>query len=114
MPLGIPIYIATGSGRPGALDRPAGGRAISVAWPRAPAPLEYLWARSGPLPGIEEGMLPLDVVGHDPESTHVPPRRPILEASGEELRAWMAERGHPAYRARQVIEWVVRRRAESF
>jgi 23S rRNA (adenine2503-C2)-methyltransferase len=26
----------------------------------------------------------------------------------------MVERGHPAYRARQVLDWVIRRRAESF
>jgi 23S rRNA (adenine2503-C2)-methyltransferase len=58
-------------------------------------------------------MQPLDVAGHDPESTQAL-SRPILEAAGEELRAWMAAKGHPAYRARQVIDWVVRRRAESF
>jgi 23S rRNA (adenine2503-C2)-methyltransferase len=59
-------------------------------------------------------MLPLDSARHDPESSQAPARRPILEATGKELRAWMAERGYPAYRARQVLEWVVRRRAESF
>jgi 23S rRNA (adenine2503-C2)-methyltransferase len=59
-------------------------------------------------------MLPLDVAGHDPEAPQVLARRPILEATGDELRAWMSKRGYPAYRARQVLDWVVRRRAESF
>jgi 23S rRNA (adenine2503-C2)-methyltransferase len=59
-------------------------------------------------------MLPLDVAGHDPGSSQALARRPILEATGDELRARMAERGYPAYRARQVLDWVVRRRAESF
>ena len=38
----------------------------------------------------------------------------LLETSAEELRGWMAGRGHPAYRARQVLDWVIHRRAESF
>jgi 23S rRNA (adenine2503-C2)-methyltransferase len=41
-------------------------------------------------------------------------KRPVLSASAEEWRGWMVERGYPAYRARQVLDWVVRRRAESF
>ena len=41
-------------------------------------------------------------------------KRPVLSASAEEWRCWMVERGYPAYRARQVLDWVVRRRAESF
>ena len=28
--------------------------------------------------------------------------RPLLEQSNEELRAWLAERGEPAYRAEQI------------
>lgn len=59
-------------------------------------------------------MLPLDVAGHDPDAPPALAPRPILDAAGEELRAWMAERGYPAYRARQVLEWIVRRRAETF
>jgi 23S rRNA (adenine2503-C2)-methyltransferase len=47
-----------------------------------------------------------------------PPRtaakRPVLSASGEDWRAWMRERRYPAYRARQVLDWVIKRRAESF
>ena len=38
----------------------------------------------------------------------------VLSASAEEWRGWMIERGYPAYRARQVLGWVIQRRAESF
>ena len=41
-------------------------------------------------------------------------RRFLLETTADDLRDWLAERGHPAYRARQVLDWVIRRRAESF
>ena len=41
-------------------------------------------------------------------------KRPLLEASTEELMAWMAGAGHPGYRARQVLRWVFDRRAEGF
>ena len=41
-------------------------------------------------------------------------KRPVLAATAEEWRSWMVERGCPAYRARQVLDWVIRRRAESF
>jgi len=41
-------------------------------------------------------------------------KRPVLSASAAEWRGWMAERGYPAYRARQVLDWIIRRRAESF
>jgi 23S rRNA (adenine2503-C2)-methyltransferase len=50
------------------------------------------------------------------ESATVPPpvKRPVLSATAEEWRRWMVDRGHPAYRARQVLDWVIRRRAASF
>ncbi len=50
------------------------------------------------------------------ESAPLPPalKRPVLSATAEEWRRWMVERGHPAYRARQVLDWVIRRRAGSF
>ncbi len=38
----------------------------------------------------------------------------LLELSLEQLRAWLAERGLPAYRSGQVRQWVFRRRAASF
>src|SRR5208282_2588049 len=41
-------------------------------------------------------------------------KRLLLEATVEELQAWMASQGHPGYRVRQVLEWVIQRRAESF
>jgi 23S rRNA (adenine2503-C2)-methyltransferase len=41
-------------------------------------------------------------------------KRPLLDASTLELSSWMLDRGHPAYRARQVVRWVFDRRAESF
>jgi 23S rRNA (adenine2503-C2)-methyltransferase len=41
-------------------------------------------------------------------------KRPLLEATVEELAAWMAERGAPRYHARQVVRWVVDHRATEF
>ncbi len=41
-------------------------------------------------------------------------KRPLLEATSEELKAWVVERGHPSYHARQVLRWVFPRRAEGF
>jgi 23S rRNA (adenine2503-C2)-methyltransferase len=40
-------------------------------------------------------------------------KRPVLSAA-DELSGWMLERGHLAYRARQVLDWLIHRRAESF
>ena len=47
-----------------------------------------------------------------PLSKHL--KRPVLSASPETWCGWMAERGYPAYRARQVLDWIIRRRAQSF
>jgi 23S rRNA (adenine2503-C2)-methyltransferase len=41
-------------------------------------------------------------------------KRALLDATIEELTAWLAERGHPGYRARQVVRWVFEGRAEGF
>jgi 23S rRNA (adenine2503-C2)-methyltransferase len=41
-------------------------------------------------------------------------KRPVLSATAGEWRRWMVERGHRPYRARQVLDWVIRRRAGSF
>ena len=41
-------------------------------------------------------------------------KRPLLDASPEELSAWVVGQGHPAYHARQVLRWVFERRAEAF
>jgi 23S rRNA (adenine2503-C2)-methyltransferase len=42
------------------------------------------------------------------------PRRAVLSASVKAWNGWMVDRGHPAYRTRQVLDWIIRRRAESF
>ena len=41
-------------------------------------------------------------------------KRYLLEASVEELKGWLTSRGHPGYRVRQVLQWVIQHRAESF
>ncbi len=41
-------------------------------------------------------------------------RRHLLDATVDELAAWMATRGEPGFRARQVVRWVFDRRAEGF
>jgi 23S rRNA (adenine2503-C2)-methyltransferase len=41
-------------------------------------------------------------------------RRGLLDATVQEIRSWMIEQGHSAYRALQVIPWVMRHRATSF
>lgn len=40
--------------------------------------------------------------------------RPLLDATLEDLTAWLTDRGRPAYRARQVWRWVFDGRAETF
>jgi 23S rRNA (adenine2503-C2)-methyltransferase len=73
-------------------------------------------------------LVPLSLAGEDgferdahervsmPSDDHERPQPPrfMLEATADDLRAWLAERGHAAYRARQVLDGVIRRRAESF
>ncbi len=39
---------------------------------------------------------------------------PALEPSSAEWGRWMAAHGCPAYRARQLLDWIIRRRADSF
>ncbi len=41
-------------------------------------------------------------------------RRSLLEISPEELGAWVVDRGHRPYHARQVFRWIFERRAEAF
>lgn len=41
-------------------------------------------------------------------------KKPVLSASLGAWRRWMVERGYPAYRARQMLDWIIRKRAESF
>src|SRR5262245_18994166 len=52
-----------------------------------------------------------------PRNPSIPPivaKRPVLSATAREWRGWMVERGETAYRARQLLDWVIHRRAESF
>ena len=46
--------------------------------------------------------------------TPVPAKRPVLSACRDEWRSWMVERGYPAYRAAQMLDWVIHKRANSF
>ena len=43
-----------------------------------------------------------------------PTRRPWLEVSADEAAGWLDERGQPAFRLRQIRQWVFARRAERF
>ena len=45
--------------------------------------------------------------------TDTPPRR-LFDCTPDTLRAFMTDLGEPRYRADQVLEWVYRRRAQSF
>ena len=36
-------------------------------------------------------------------------KKPLLDASPDELQAWMAERGHRSFHARQVYRWIFER-----
>jgi 23S rRNA (adenine2503-C2)-methyltransferase len=41
-------------------------------------------------------------------------KRPLLEATVDDLSAWMVERHYPRFHARQILRWVFRQRAERF
>ena len=56
---------------------------------------------------VMEGVVPIS-------ASLTPAKRPILSVPVAEWCRWLVARGHPAYRARQVLDWVIRRRAESF
>lgn len=42
------------------------------------------------------------------------PKNSILEHSLKSLAIWMTQRGLPAYRAKQVLQWIYQRRADTF
>lgn len=44
----------------------------------------------------------------------IAPKQHLLGVTLEEFAAWLGQRGQPAYRARQVLEWVYRKAAENF
>jgi 23S rRNA (adenine2503-C2)-methyltransferase len=70
--------------------------------------------------GEAEGQMPIIAPGSacfSQEAANVVPmlvKRPVLSLLVEEWRHWMVEQGYPAYRARQVLDWVMHRRAGSF
>jgi 23S rRNA (adenine2503-C2)-methyltransferase len=68
--------------------------------------------------GPESPSVPVFASSHTeacaPASVPLPAKRPVLSAGVAEWRSWMAKGGQPAYRARQVLAWIARRRAESF
>jgi 23S rRNA (adenine2503-C2)-methyltransferase len=41
-------------------------------------------------------------------------KRPLLDATTGELKAWVEEHGHPSFHANQVLRWVFQHRAEAF
>ena len=50
------------------------------------------------------------VVAAAPETTRLPALSVPVESWGE----WMAARGYPGYRTRQVLDWIMHRRAQTF
>ncbi len=54
--------------------------------------------------------VPLTTLPADPPA----PKPALLDRSEDALRSWLADRGQPAMRARQIRRWVLRGRAESF
>ncbi|MEP0844686.1 MAG: 23S rRNA (adenine(2503)-C(2))-methyltransferase RlmN [Phycisphaerae bacterium] len=44
----------------------------------------------------------------------IAPKQHLLGVTLEGFAAWLGQRGQPAYRARQVLEWVYRKAAENF
>lgn len=50
---------------------------------------------------------------NDPTETTAP-KRPLLDAAPGDFFAWLAERGQPPFRARQVLRWVFESRADRF
>jgi 23S rRNA (adenine2503-C2)-methyltransferase len=50
----------------------------------------------------------------EPDCAPAGSRRAVLSASANEWNGWMAKQRHPAYRTEQLLNWVIRRRAEAF
>ena len=65
---------------------------------------------SSPMPASVPSSMEMNV----PACVDETPRRAVLSASTKAWNGWMVDRGYPAYRTRQVLDWVIRRRAESF
>lgn len=57
----------------------------------------------------------MEAVGGEERRAEEPrERRPLFGATADALRAWVVERGHQAYRVRQIQHWAFHRRASSF
>src|SRR5438270_13422130 len=66
------------------------------------------------MPPADTDLMAIEPEGSDRRPDSAGPGRSVFEASPEELGAWMTERGHRPYHARQVYRWVFERRAEGF
>jgi 23S rRNA (adenine2503-C2)-methyltransferase len=64
-------------------------------------------------PENEDKMIPTDSATQE-RPLPLSSKRLLLEATVEELQAWITSRGHLGYRVRQILKWVIQRRAESF
>jgi 23S rRNA (adenine2503-C2)-methyltransferase len=62
--------------------------------------------------GLDRALPAMVVEGSRTQPVSV--KRPILATTTAEFRRWFIEQGHPAYRAGQVLDWMIRRRATSF
>jgi 23S rRNA (adenine2503-C2)-methyltransferase len=77
------------------------------------------WRRSFNDPGTPPkkpgryGMIQMEL-GNDGDGGWWTMKRPLLDATSDELKAWMLERGHQGFHANQVVRWVFERRAEGF
>ncbi len=47
-------------------------------------------------------------------SSDADPRRHLLDLTGDQLRDWLAEQGQPAFRAKQIFDWIFTRRVRDF
>ncbi|WP_419195325.1 23S rRNA (adenine(2503)-C(2))-methyltransferase RlmN [Novipirellula herctigrandis] len=48
------------------------------------------------------------------DATNQPTRQHLLDINQTSLKAWLAEKGQPSFRAKQIWEWVYAQRASSF
>lgn len=66
------------------------------------------------LPTLPETRSPSQTRGMKTPLTAEDARPHILDLDSAELRTWLSERGHPAYRVAQIQAWLYERRGESF
>ena len=63
-----------------------------------------------PVPVLPTSLLEAVQLG----ATELAARRSVLAVPMGEWHCWMTAHGYPTYRARQVLNWIIRRRAKSF